>query len=251
MIEQRGVVNLSGFIYDGQHSRDYSIVVNKKNIPLTPPIKNRLQEISGFDGAWDYGVSFEPRPIEVECTILAGSKSDLKNKMRKLASLLNPRKGARPLIFDDDPDVMYFARLSNQIPLEQLGAMGTFTLQFICPDPFTYAVNERIGNFVNDISITHNGTWVARPVLTVTHKGGDGEIKNKRPDNVIETLKFKENSPAGEYVINCKDYTITKAGEPAYDYVEGDFISLVEGTNMLTNLGNIERTRIVFRDTWL
>lgn len=242
---------MNGFTFDGKHSSEFALIVNKKDVPLTPPIENRLQIISGFDGAWDYGVSFQPREISVDCTILAKDKDDLKVKLRNLAGLLNPRKGARPLIFDDDKNVQYFARLANQIPIEQLGSFGTFTLQFVCPDPFTYSVNKKTGTFANTIMANHEGTWVAKPVLTVTHNGGQGKITNTRPDGIIETIEFTEDSPEGVYVIDCKEYTITVDGEPAYDYVTGDFFNLLSGSNQLKNEGNVSKTTIEYYNTWL
>lgn len=241
----------NGFTFGGVHSDAFSLLVNKKNVPLTPPIDNRLQEISGFDGAWDYGISYAPRPIEIECTILADSHTELKKIVRKLAGALNPRKGAKPLIFDDEPDVQYFARLSNQIPLEQLGAMGTFTLQFTCPDPFTYAVDMRRGTFATNIYLTHNGTHVSKPKFIVTHGGGKGAITNTRPDGIEEVISFTEDSEAGEYVIDCKEFTITKDGQAAYNFVKGDFISLPEGENAIFNSGGVSRVTIEFYDTWL
>lgn len=240
-----------GFTYGGVHSDAFSLLVNKKNVPLTPPIENRLQEISGYDGAWDYGISYQPREIEIECTLLADSLEDLKSKVRKLAGLLNPRKGSRPLIFDDDPTVQYFARLSNQIPLEQIGMLGTFTLQFVCPDPFTYAVDLRSGSFASDLRTVHNGTYLAKPKFTITHGGGIGILSNTRPDGIVEQIEFTEDSPAGTYVIDCKEMTITVDGEAGYNFVQGDFISMPEGENYFNNSGGIERTVIEFRDTWL
>lgn len=241
----------NGFTFGGVHSDAFSLLVNKKNVPITPPIENRLQEISGFDGAWDYGISYSPREIDIDCTILADSKEDLKNKIRKLAGLLNPRLGSRPLIFDDEPDKQYFARLSNQIPLEQLGAFGTFTLQFVCPDPFTYAVNLRTATFATTINITHNGTHVARPKLTVTHGGGTATITRSHTDGSKETITFTADSPSGVYVIDCKEFTITKDGEGAYNYVTGDFFTFKEGQNTLTNSSKITQTQVEFYDTWL
>lgn len=242
---------MNSFTFDGENSKDYSLIVNRKNVPLTPPIDNRLQEISGFDGAWDYGVSYSPREIEVDCTILADSKDDLKMKLRRLAGLLNPRKGAKPLIFNDDPSVFYSARLGNQIPLEQLGAYGTFTLLFVCPDPFTYEVDVRTGSFMNDILIDQKGTYISKPVLQITHAGGTGSITNTRDGEVVETLTFTEDSPSGIYYIDCRRFTVMRNREPAYNYVKGDFISLDSGENFLVNHGNIERTTIEFRNTWL
>jgi predicted phage tail component-like protein len=241
----------NGFTFGGVHSDAFSLLVNKKNVPITPPIENRLQEISGFDGAWDYGISYSPREIDIDCTILADSKEDLKNKIRKLAGLLNPRLGSRPLIFDDEPDKQYFARLSNQIPLDQLGAFGTFTLQFVCPDPFTYAVNLKTATFTTTISITHNGTHVARPNLTVTHGGGTATITRSHTDGSKETITFTADSPSGVYVIDCKEFTITKDGVGAYNYVTGDFFTFKEGQNTLTNSSKITQTQVEFYDTWL
>jgi predicted phage tail component-like protein len=239
---------MNGFTFDGRHSDEFSLIVNKKNVPITPPIENRLQEISGFDGAWDYGVSYAPRPIEIECTILADSKEDLKTKIRNLAGLLNPRKGAKPIIFDDDPSVQYFARLSNQIPLEQLGAMGTFTLQFTCPDPFTYSVQEQVRSGVTTLYATHNGTHIAQPILTVTHNGGVGSIT---VDSTGERIDFLESSLAGTYVIDCKEMTITKSGAAAYNDVKGDFFGFINGSNVVRTTGGITNVEIRYRDTWL
>lgn len=240
-----------GFTFGGVHSDAFDLIINKKNVPITPPIQSRTQEISGFDGAWDYGVSYGAREIEIECTMFGESKEDLKNNIRKLASVLNPRKGAKPLVFDDEPDKQYFARLSNQIPLDQLGSMGTFTLQFVCPDPFTYATELRTGNFGNDIAITHEGTHESKPILTVTHGGGKGAITLTRADDIVETLEFTDESESGTYRIDCKEMTITKDGAAAYHFVSGDFFSMPEGRNSFVNTGNISKVSIEFRDTWL
>jgi predicted phage tail component-like protein len=239
---------MNGFTFDGKHSSDYSIIVTKKNVPITPPIEDRLQTISGFDGAWDYGISYSPRPIEIECTMLADSKEDLKTKIRNFAALLNPRKGAKSLIFDDDPNVQYFARLNNQIPLEQLGAMGTFTLQFICPDPFTYSKNPQVREGVTTIFATHNGTHIARPTLTVTHGGWAASIS---VDSTGERIDFTDDSPSGTYVIDCKEMTITLDGAAGYNYVKGDFFGFVNGSNVVRTTGGITNVQISYYDTWL
>lgn len=240
-----------GFTFGGVHSDAFGLIVNKKDIPLTPPIDNRLQELGGHDGAWDYGISYGAKPIEVECTILADSNEDLKAKARRLAGVLNPRKGSKPLTFDDEPDVQYFARLSNQIPLEQLGALGTFVIQFTCPDPFTYSVKERRETFTEELKATHEGVHEASPNLTVTHDGGSGKIENKRSDGIVEVLTFKDDSPSGTYVIDCKNKTITVDDEAGYNFVKGTFFTLPEGVNEIKSSGGVSSTTIVYRDTWL
>jgi len=129
-----------GFKYDGTHSDTLSILMNSKNVPMIPPLRENFEPIPGKDGAWDFGVQYGSRPLGTTCTIIAASAADLKTKLRALVGFLNPRLGARPLIFDDEPDKLYYARITGQLPLDQIGAMGTFTLQFICSDPFLYSI---------------------------------------------------------------------------------------------------------------
>jgi phage-related protein len=95
------------------------------------------------------------------------------------------------------------------------------------------------------------GSHEARPVLTVTKNAGAATIVNNRNDDVKETLTFTSDSPSGTFIIDCKEATITKDGDAAYNYVTGDFFSLIEGTNTLQNTGAITSTKIEYRDTWL
>lgn len=241
----------NGVTIGGVHSDAFGLIINKKTIPLTPPVENRLQESGGYDGAWDYGVTYGAKPIDLECTILADSASDLKSKTRKMAGVLNPRKGVRPIVFDDEPDVQYFGRISNQIPLDQLGAMGTFTLQLTCPDPFTYSVELHSVTVSSESIVNHIGSHEAAPTLTVTHGGGAGTISNSRPDGQIDEMVFQEAAEAGTYVIDCKHKTITQNGNPAYNFVKGRFFDLPDGDNTFNISGGVTSVKIEYHDTWL
>ena len=291
---------------------------------------------------------------------------------------MNPRKGSQILIFDDEPDIMYYARISNQVPLDTLGAMGTFTLQLVCPDPFAYGIDIRVDEFTKnwgpdgrnlvirqneieksyympdgslstqyatttstsaypisvvpgenlvfqktsrkgndywrcnwrgsggtllsrfannsnrftlvvpegaqtlevsypdaeDVMITRgsavypiapapedatvtlyaepSGTQIALPIVTIEYGGGSGTISNTRADGIVEKFTFKEDSPAGTYVFDSKQKTITVGGNRAYKYVSGDFLSLASGSNHITSSkANIENLTVEYRDTWI
>ena len=242
---------MSGFTFGGVHSDAFDLLVNKKSVPLTPEIKNRLQEIAGFDGAWDFGTSFGTKEIEIECTIMENSTDSLKSIVRQLAGFFNPQFGSRELIFDDDPKVMYRAKLSNQIPLEQIGMLGTFTLQFTCSDPFTYSVDERTEDVSNGGLVIHNGAHIAHPTFTVTKGEGEATLKITHADNTVEVAQFTPSSPSGTYTIDSKEKTITREGRGAYDDVLGDFPSLFAAENQIEVSGAIESVQVKFRDTWL
>lgn len=368
----------NGFTFGGVHSDSLGLIVNSKTIPASPPVTNRLQEIGGVDGAWDYGVSYGPRELEIDVTILGDTPADTRRSVRKLVGTMNPRKGSQILIFDDEPDIMYYARISNQVPLDTLGAMGTFTLQLVCPDPFAYGIENRVDTFAKDwgsegrnlvirqneiekayygldgtmnrrddfttsvsaypisvvpgeslvfqktsrngfdfwrcnwldsdgvflsrfannpnrfttvvpegaeilevsypdaedVMITRgsevypiapapedatvtiyaepSGTQIALPIVTIEYGGGSGTISNKRADGIVEKFTFKSDSPAGTYVIDSKQKTITIGGNRAYKYVSGDFISLASGSNHITSSkANIENLTVEYRDTWI
>lgn len=243
---------MNGFTFDGIHSGDMGVIVNKKDVPMTPPLSNRTQTIDGFDGAWDYGVSFDPREIELECTIFNDGNTSMKDNLRRLVKALNPRKGAKKIVFDDEPDKCYFGRISNQIPLSQLGQMGTFTLQFTCAQmPHTYGTDERSGTFSNDLITEHRGMYVSKPIFNIEHNGGSGSLSLQRNDNQEMKLTFSSDSPSGSYKVDCNEYTIQRNDEAAYQYVSGDFFEMDEGNNSFVVNGNISRVQIIFRDTWL
>lgn len=214
-------------------------------------MKEQLESIPGRDGAWDFGTQFDARPIEIDCVILADSKADLKQKVRDLAGLFNPRLGSRALIFDDEPDKLYFARLTGQLPIEQIGSFGSFTLQLICVDPFVYSSGETTSSGTSPLTVTQNGTHVATPVLTITKNSGAGTLTVTHSDGTFETLTFTPSAPSGVYVVNCKEFTITKDGAGAYKFVTGDFVTLHQGNNLITTTGSVTNIQVTFRNTWL
>lgn len=236
----------NGFNFGGTHSDTWSLRVVKKRVPLTPPMKDQYQAIAGRDGVWDFGTSFDSRTIEIEVVILADSKTDLQTKLRNLVGVFNPRAGAKELIFDDVPDILYYARLTGQLPIDQLGYFGMFTIQLICTDPFGYSTIERTA-FGALVNVTHNGTHVARPVLTVTATGA-GTITNTHQSGAVETMEI---TGAGTFVVDCKEFTAKQGTSAAYKFVNGDFLTLEPGTNVINVTGGVSNVQVVFRDTWL
>lgn len=240
-----------GFKYDGTHSDTLNIIMNKKNVHMVPLIKENFEPIPGKNGVWDFGVQYDSRPLDITCTIVASSAIDLKTKLRALVGFLNPKLGARPLIFDDEPDKLYYARLTGQLPLDQIGVVGTFTLQFICCDPFLYSIMPTTVSGTDTLSAVNNGTYLSQPIITIEHGGGAGTVEVTRGDSIVQTLTFNSTAIAGTYVVDCKEGTITKGTSGAYQYLSGDFFALSEGPNTITNTSGITSLSLVYRDTYL
>ena len=61
----------------------------------------------------------------------------------RVAAWLDPTAGTKQLILDDVPDRYFMARLSDTVDCERLlRAAGAFSLRFLCPDPFAYALDD-------------------------------------------------------------------------------------------------------------
>lgn len=243
---------MSGFTFDNRHSSEFSLRVTRKEIPMTPSIDNRLQDISGVDGAWDYGVSYGARFIEMDCVVVADTSEGLSKCILALTAWLNPRKGVKSLVFDDDPSKQYFARLGNQIPLQTTGRMGTFTLQMICPDPFRYDTSPSDYSFTTfPCVVNHHGTHIARPVMTIMHAGGTATIEQTHPDGTTTRFHFNESAPSGVYIIDCKQFMIVKEGIGAFNHCTGSFFVLPSGSSAFAVTGAVSQIEFSFYYTWI
>jgi len=131
-----------GFTFNSQSSKSFGIVMRSKNRQLLPPARDQYKEIPGMDGSHLFPDSLTDRRIDIDCSIAGTSLLDLRQKARQIAAWLYTTARAK-LIFDDEPGVFYWAKLANQVDLQQTIALGKFTLQFRCL-PYAYSVSPVI-----------------------------------------------------------------------------------------------------------
>lgn len=240
---------------DGKHLSEFGdIEMTGKDIPVSPPFSNNEEKQAGIDGGWDFGIEYEPKIITVDHYVLANTKQARKDLERKMAGFLNPRRGKRTIVFDDEPDKCYFGRLSEQFKLDELmNNFSDFTLNFICYDPFTYSVQEYERTIQTEGTIDHLGEHVAQPILIVRHKGGTGSIVNTQPDGTTQTVEFNDRTMAGTYYIDMKEKTVKMADGTSGDkYIESlSWFEMPNGTNTITHGINIENVIVRYRNTWL
>lgn len=244
-----------GFKIGGVSSSSLNLIMLDHDVPATPEIEDLSEDMEGIDGSYDFGVRYKEKNIEIKVRLLNSStKKGYNDAVRKIASVLNPRLGAQPLIFDEDPDVQYFARISATFNPVRLALISQeFTLQFVCNDPFTYSVEEKnVTMSGSSVTINHLGSHVARPTLTVTKDAGSGTIKIVYPDSTTETLTFKSTSPAGTYTINGKEKISLVGSSGAYKHIDDEvYFEMQPGNNVISKTGSITGVAIKYRDTWL
>jgi len=160
------------FIFNGQHASQFGLVVRSMDRSLLPPLRSRQLEIPGRHGAYDFGENkYENRIINLNCFLKAKTLQELRQKSRIVAAWL---KDKGQLMFDDEPDKYYMARIYNQVGIEQsAGFNGEFQIDFEC-EPFAYSeTNTMEVTRTDDTSffIFNNGTVDTPAEYTITNTG--------------------------------------------------------------------------------
>lgn len=156
----------TSFTFDGIDSSQY-FLVTKIRRSVVPPIKDKLVVVPNRPGAYDFGWDYQVREIEVDIAIKAQTIPELRQKVRDIAKWLTTSE-AKPLIFSDEPDKMYYARLSGDTNLDQMAELGQGTLKFICPDPYAYAASPTTLQVASSpFTVNNPGTADTYPVITV------------------------------------------------------------------------------------
>jgi phage-related protein len=81
------------------------------------------------------------RSLQLECWLAASTIAELHTRLEAVRAWLNPLRGTQRLIFDRTPDRFYNATYAGgSLDTEITAFQGLFTVDFVCPDPFAYAV---------------------------------------------------------------------------------------------------------------
>lgn len=124
-----------GFEYKGIHGSEYGIFCKTDSRSLLPAVRRREFEIFGKSGIVDIGNNdYALKIMAVRLTYIGNSFIDLRSQARHIAAWLNSTKWEK-LIFDDEPDKYYLARVKDGIDLTNLYVTGEMSVEFEC-QPF-------------------------------------------------------------------------------------------------------------------
>lgn len=223
-----------GFKFQNQHCSEFGVCMKSKNRPILPQPKIVTEEALGRDGLYDFSTAnprgrilYKNREISVDCSFIADSYTDLRQKVRAIALWLSSGEG--DLIFDDEPGYVYKATVNNRLDLTQQFKRGFFTIVFNCR-PFAYVDRGRAptvfpvtGNY-NSCMMPNEGTYV-RPFIRVT-----GSFNHFKIETHYQALSF--NAPGeGTLEIDCEKMTAVYNTANALSLISGSFIEFMPGNN--------------------
>jgi predicted phage tail component-like protein len=259
----------NGFTFDGRHSNEF-FIVNAKERSILPPISSKLLTIHGRPGAYDFGTQAGVRQISVPVTLI---DTNLRDKVNDIAAWLRPiGDNPQPLIFDDEPDKYYDARLVGGSALTELVTLGQTTLTFECADPAKYSLFTNAGitwgneviTFQADYLLGATGggsrTFAATGTYEVAYSGNDPT----RPTITVEGSASSFSMSVGgqsfslpaftdaTWTIDGADYSVKKNGTYSLVSITGDFLTIEHGINAMEidGEGLDVSVSIVFRDKY-
>ncbi|MCM3705312.1 phage tail family protein [Cytobacillus firmus] len=186
-----------GFTYRGIHSSEKGLrIANISGRDTLPDIESRTAQTASKHGLHYYGYRFQERRIRAEITLYGSSLSNFRSKIREIAAWLNPYDGPGELIFDDEPDKKYYAVITENTDFEGMFIKRVAEIEFLCPDPFAYAISETAASISgNSLTIDNDGTAETFPVIEITADGSAGpdNFEGKIAGSTVEnphTIKF-------------------------------------------------------------
>lgn len=222
-----------GFTYNDITSKSMGIKARLTSWQVSGSLTNYTTTVPGKYGTADFGADFGSREIKVSCNIFPkNSFASLVSAIDDIAAWLSPTGGLKELVFDDVPDRYFMARLDEQVDCERLiRCAGSFELNFFCPDPFGYAIEDET------FTITEEGD------STVTRELGNIE------SNPIYRLKGVITSSSSNYITVTTNDEELKIVNATLDEDE----TLVIDSDMMTAYvededGNVLRNALPYLD---
>lgn len=163
--------------YKNIHSTDFKLVSKSLNRPILPIMRINTIEIPGVHGSYDFGNNtYGNRQISMLITYVGKDYNELRLRAREIAAWLTSKR-YEPLIFDDEPDKFYLARIYNQVDFENLWRLGRTTVTFDC-QPFAYSVElhnvqDLITIAPQKLEVESLGTYETSPIITLENQGNN------------------------------------------------------------------------------
>jgi predicted phage tail component-like protein len=259
-----------GLTFNNQHSSLFSTYIRTKDRVLFPTLRKREVQVPGRHGTYDFGDNtFESKLIAIKFTVTASSLHDLRIKARLIAAWLNTTSRQK-LVFDDEPDKYYMARVFEKVSIEDIVTTGIFQTTFEC-EPFAYGAASTSEDVTWDSDIVWDSdvTWGGSDNYTfsVTQSPTELQVDNAgtmptRPVIIVtgsfttisiavngKVLTYTEAVADGTIIINNDKYTVKKDTTNKLAVVTGDteyFLELTAGVNTVTITGTDLNCLVLF-----
>lgn len=129
---------LQGFKFNNVHSSSVGLYMDTPERIIKPALRTNQYVVPGRSGTLDYGGDTYEN-IEITVKLAYRADTDMRSQQRRAAEFLAM---SGQLVFDDEPDKAYTAKVVNAVSLEQVVRTGTMEVTFLC-QPFAESLDYR------------------------------------------------------------------------------------------------------------
>lgn len=129
---------LLGLSFNYVHSSSVGLYMDTPERTVKPALRTNMYTVPGRSGTLDYGGdTYDMIEITVKLAYRADTSSNMRSQQRAVAEFL---AASGPLVFDDEPDKMYVAKVVNAVSLEEVVRTGTMEVTFQC-QPYAESID--------------------------------------------------------------------------------------------------------------
>lgn len=246
-------MDINQFSYGGIESGTFQISCGTERHSILPQKRKHVQEIIGYDGVIDFGIKgYDVRVITLPI-YFDGNYSDLRANREKIAAWLYNDGTPKRLIFGNEPDRYYLAKIYAAIDFDVVTDRYIGDIQFECNPPWQYLldgtqltpeqitwlncdtdVNQFIKEFTADgVMKFVNAGRPIKPTIKII-----GNIRNGLTLTYgKQKLKLNIDAVNDGIAVDCKNETVVRMsnGENLYSYLDSKYNDFFE-----FEYGNIE-----------
>lgn len=228
---------MNKIIWRGVDSSTIEGLIICKLPPITKP-KMRVQEttIDGVDGSIIENLGYESYDKSLKIGLTYNFDVD---------KIIKYFTGDGQVVFSNEPNKYYIAKIINQIDYERLLRFKEATVKFRV-QPFKYKLNESAITLTESGTVTNVGLEYSKPILKIT---GSGTVEVLVNGLAIFTYTFPENET--EVIIDSEKEDAYLGTVLKNRTMTGEFPRLLDGENTISWSGNVTSIVIEPRSRWL
>ena len=232
---------------NGNNSNELTGLLIQSLPPISKPLmRTSVEEIDGRDG--DIVTNLGYSAYDKELSIGLYGKYDVDDIIEYF---VNNSKGQ--VTFSNEPDKYYNYEIINQIDFERLIRFKTATVTLHC-QPFKYSNVEGTKEFditsETTISISNNGNYIAKPIITIY---GSGTINLSLNNEQLFVIELGETATQITIDTNLMDAYNNQTQTLMNRQVTGDYsnFKLNIGSNTISWSGTITEIDIQNYSRWV
>ena len=204
---------LLSFTFNGV-KKEYVIAERGKRRTAFAPISRNLLTVPNMPGAYLQNSETDIRTITQPIIINGLDRFSVRKFEEDLAAWLITKE-PKELIFDDEPDRVYYAIVQGEVPIEDIVRFGRGEVTFICLDPYKYKNSSETAFFYTNPSlITNEGTVETYPIFRA---------------NVLESITNLDIILGENYMRIGQPYTVTQTPSEAETRIFWDQMGALTG----------------------